>query len=256
MTAVSQAPPARPDPVAALAAHRFFIGTITPSGNTVVERVTLAVLADFPEVSPHFSRTSVHGSRDPFPDSYDFDSMLAAVRLLAHARPGVIVWNGSKGGSIDFALDHELCRRITAETGIRATTSTLALDEVFKSTGVRQYALVSPYDTNYQEKTIACFERAGYRCTAEAHSGLTDNLSFASVSADAIAAMLREVARSEPEAIVTFCTNFPAAPVVPALETELGIPIYDSTVLPVWKALKLCDVDARRGRRWGRLFDL
>lgn len=242
--------------MAALAGHRFFVGTIAPSGNTVVERVTTAVLADFAEVSPHFSRTPVYGAIDPFPDSYDFDNMLAAARLLAHAKPDVIVWNGSKGGSLDFALDHELCRRITAATGVPATTSTLALDEVFKATGVRQYALVSPYDTKYQHKTIASFERVGYHCISEAHSGLTDNLSFASVPAEAIAAMLRDVARSQPQAIVTFCTNFLAAPVVPALEAELGIPIYDSAVLPVWKALKLCGVDTRRGRRWGRLFDL
>lgn len=253
MTAVAAAPW---DPVAALAAQRFFVGTITPSGNTVVERVTLAVLADFPEVSPHFSRTPVHGARDPFPGTYDFESMLAAARLLAHARPNVIVWNGSKGGSIDFGLDLDLCRRISAETGVPATTSTLALDEVLKATGVRRCALVSPYDSKYQEKTVAAFARAGYECVAEAHSGLADNLSFASVPADAIAAMLRDVARAKPEAIVTFCTNFLAAPVVPALEAELGIPIYDSTMLPVWKALKLCGVDTRRGRRWGRLFEL
>ena len=43
---------------------------------------------------------------------------------------------------------------------------------------------------------------------------------------------------------------------MPALEAELGIPIYDSTVLAVWKALRLCGVDTRRGRRWGRLFEL
>ncbi len=239
-----------------LVAHRVFVGTITPSGNTVVERVTLAVLRDFPEVSPHFSRTPVHGERDPFPDGYDFEGMLAAARLLGHAKPDVIVWNGSKGGSIDFGLDHELCRRIEAETGVRATTATLALDEVFRATGVRRYGLVTPYDTKYQQKTIASFERAGYQCAAEAHNGLTDNLSFAAVPPDEIAAMVREVARAKPDAIVAFCTNFPAAPIVPELEAELGIPIFDSTVLPVWKALKLCGVDVRRGRRWGRLFDL
>jgi maleate isomerase len=247
---------ARIDPRAALAAHRVFLGTITPSGNTVVERVTLAVLADFPEVSPHFSRTPVHGERDPFPNDYDLDGMLGAARLLSHARPDVILWNGSKGGSIDFAVDHDLVRRITAETGIRATTSTLALDEVFRSTGVKRYALVSPYDAKYQEKTIASFGRAGYECAAEAHSDLKDNLSFASVPPDAIAAMIREVAGSRPDAIVAWCTNFPAAPVVPALEAELGIPIYDSTLLPIWKGLRLCDVDTRAGRHWGRLFDL
>jgi maleate isomerase len=254
---VDRAPAAALDDVTgALAAHRVFIGTITPSGNTVVERVTLAVLRDFPEVSPHFSRTPVHGDRDPFPDGYDLDGMLGAARLLSHARPDVILWNGSKGGSIDFPVDQDLCRRITAETGIRATTSTLALDEVFKSTDVKRYALVSPYDTPYQEKTVASFERAGYRCAAEAHSGLQDNLSFASVRPEAIAGMVRDVARARPDAIVAWCTNFPAAPVVPALERELGIPIYDSAVLPVWKALRLCDLDTRPGRRWGRLFEL
>jgi maleate isomerase len=253
---VDQPTSAPGDVSSTLAGARVFVGTITPSGNTVVERVTLAVLRDFPEVSPHFSRTPVHGERDPFPDGYDLDGMLGAARLLAHARPDVIVWNGSKGGSIDFGVDRDLVRRITAETGIRATTSTLALDEAFKATGVKRYALVSPYDAPYQQKTIASFGRAGYECAAEAHSGLKDNLSFASIPADAIAAMVRDVARSKPDAIVAWCTNFPAAPVVPPLERELKIPIYDSTLLPIWKALRLCDVDTRPGRRWGRLFDL
>ena len=232
------------------------IATITPSGNTVVERVTLAILADFPEVSPHFSRTPVHGDRDPFPQSYDFDSMLAAARLLAHALPNVIVWNGSKAGSIDFALDHALCSRITEQTGIAATTSILALDELLKSAGVVRIALVSPYDTAYQQKSVACFGRAGYECLSEAHSGLSDNLSFATVSTQEIATMLREVAKSKPAAIVTLCTNFLAAPVIPALEAELGIPIYDTTVLAIWKALKLCGIEPQRGRHWGRLFEL
>ena len=216
--------------------------------------MTLAVLADFPEVSPHFSRVAVHGERDPFPDGYDLDGMLGTARLLAHARPDVIVWNGSKGGSIDFPVDHDLVRRITAETGVRATTPTLALDEVLRSTAVKRYGLVSPHVAAYQRKTIASFERAGYACAAEAHSGLADNLSFAAVSPETIAGMVREVARSRPEAIVTWCTNFLAAPVVPALEAELGIPIYDSTLLPIWHALKLCGVAPRRGHRWGRLF--
>ena len=40
------------------------------------------------------------------------------------------------------------------------------------------------------------------------------------------------------------------------MEAELGIPIYDSTVLPVWKSLKMAGLDTRRGRAWGRLFEL
>ncbi|MCX7154076.1 MAG: Asp/Glu/hydantoin racemase [Proteobacteria bacterium] len=239
----------------ALAAHRIFIGTITPSGNTIVERVTLAVLRDFPEVSAHFSRTPVFGDRDAFPDSYDFEGMLAAARLLAHASPDVLVWNGSKGGSVDFALDHELVARIKDATGLACTTSVLALDEVLKAAGVRRFALVSPYDAIYQQKVIKTFARAGYDCVAEAHSDLRDNLSFAKVPAADIATMLRKVAAAKPEVIVTFCTNFPAATVVADMEAELGLPIFDSTLLPIWKGLKMAGVDTRRGRVWGSLFE-
>jgi maleate isomerase len=243
-------------PRAYFESHKRFLGMITPSGNTVAERVTLGILREFPEVSAHFSRTPVFGTSDPLPDAYDFEGMLAAARLLAHAAPDVLLWNGSKGGSIDFALDRDFVARIKTETGIDCTTSTLALDEVLKATGVRRYALVSPYDAAYQQKIIKTFAREGYECVAEAHSDLRDNLSFARVPAADIAAMLRKVAQAKPQAIVTFCTNFPAGPVVPEMEAELGLPIYDSTILPVWKALRIAGVDTARGRAWGRLFAL
>ena len=240
----------------ALASHRIFIGTITPSGNTIVERITQAILRAFPEVSTHFSRTPVFGSVDPFPEGYDSVGMLAAARLLAHAAPDVLVWNGSKGGSIDFELDRDFVAAVKAETGIACTTSTLALDEVLKKTGVTRYALVSPYDAAYQDKIIKTFAREGYECVASAYSDLHDNMSFARVAAADIATMLRTVAAAKPQAIVTFCTNFPAGIVVADMEAQLGIPIYDSTVLPVWKALKMAGLDTRRGRAWGGLFDL
>lgn len=234
---------------------RATIASITPSGNTVVERVTAAILASFPEVSAHFSRTPVHGDHDPFPDGYDLEGMLGAAALLGHIHPSVIVWNGSKAGAIDFALDHDLVRRITALTGVPATTSILALDEILRADGVRRFGLVSPYDRKYQDRIVRAFAAAGYECVGASCAGLSDNLSFAAVEPARIAAMAREVAAAKPAVIVTFCTNFMAAPVVPAIEAEHGVPVYDSTVLPVWKALRMCGLDTQRARPWGRLFE-
>src|SRR5437868_1807 len=102
------------------------IGMITPSANVVVERVTHAILAEFPEVSGHFSRTPVFGSSDNYKDDYDWDGMVGAAKLLAHARLDVICWNGSKGVGLGFDAEYRLCDRITRETGIAATTSVLA----------------------------------------------------------------------------------------------------------------------------------
>jgi hypothetical protein len=86
---------------------------------------------------------------------------------------------------------------------------------------------------------------------SHAHAGLSDNLSYASVPAEQIAVMARQVARARPQAIVCLCTNFPAAIMAAPMEAELGLPVYDSTALGVWHALRLCGVDAAPPRRSG-----
>ena len=230
------------------------IGTITPSGNIVVERVTAAILADFPEVSGHFSRTPVFGSSSSYSNTYDWDSMLTAARLLAHAHLDVICWNGSKGVSLGFDAENELCDRVTAETGIKATTSVRALDGVLRASGAKTIGLVSPHDDAYQAKVVAEFDKRGYRVVAEGHSGFTDNFSYCTVPDADIVEMIRKVAASKPDAIVTFCTNFPAAHLVAPMEEETGIPIYDTTSIGVWDSLRCAGVETARGARWGSLF--
>jgi maleate isomerase len=243
-----------PSPREQFAAPAHFVGWITPSANTVVERVTLGILREFPQVSAHFSRTSVVGAVDPFPLTYDFDDMLRCAALLADAHLDVVAWNGSKGGSLDFKLDHELVERIEAATGARSMTSTLAIDRVFREDGVKRFALCCPYVESYRDRIVATFAREGYDCAAAVTAGLEDNYSFSQIPADRIAGMLREVAKSKPQAIVTFCTNFPAAPIVGEMEHELGIPIYDTVTMGVWGALKRAGIDTQAGSDWGRVF--
>ena len=237
------------------AGQRHFVGTITPSGNTVVERVTLGIVRELPAVSVHFSRTPVFGSSDPSPDAYATEGLLAAARLLAHAAPDVLVWNGSKGAGIGFEHDRELVKALHAETGIRATTSILGLVDLLAARGFRRLGIITPYSTASQGKTLDCLAREGFECVAEAHAGLSDNLSYASVPAEQIATMARAVAKSRPQAIVCLCTNFPAAIMAAPLEAELDLPIYDSTALGVWHALRLCGVDTSAAAPlWGSLF--
>lgn len=236
-------------------AQRVFIGTITPSGNTVVERVTLSIAREFPEVSMHFSRTPMFGARDPNPDGYGMEGVLGAARLLAHAKPQVLVWNGSKGAGIGFHHDTTLAEAVTAETGIQTTTSVLGLAHVLAARGIRRLGLITPYNIEGQQKTLACLKKEGFEVVAHAYADYADNLSYASVPLDKIAAMGREVARAKPQAILASCTNFPAAVMAAPLEAELGIPVYDTTALGVWHALRLAGVDTTPAvARWGSLF--
>ena len=244
------------DAATAYARQHAFIGTITPSGNTVVERVTLGIVRDLPEVSAHFSRTPVFGSSDPSPDGYAAEGFLAAARLLAHAAPNVLVWNGSKGAGIGFDHDRALVDAIRRETGIPTTTSVLGLEHLLRRRSLTRVAVVTPYSDEGQRKTIACLAREGLACVAEAHAGLADNLSYASVPLEQIAAMVRSVAAARPQAVLCLCTNFPAAVVAAPLEAELGLPVWDTTALGAWHALRLAGVDTRPAvARWGSLFE-
>jgi maleate isomerase len=242
------------NPLAWYRSQRHGIGTITPSGNVVVERITTAILADFPTVSGHYSRVEVVGATDAYQDDYDWPGMMRAAELLGHAEPGVICWNGSKGGSIGFDRDRILCRRITEATGRPATTSTLAIESVFRTTGVLRFGMVTPFSDSYANRIPPHFTQEGFTCVAGANAGYNDNLSYCRVPDADIASMIRTVASHRPDAIILYCTNFPGAPVVAAMEAETGIPIYDSTSVCVWQCLRLLGQETSAGARWGSLF--
>lgn len=236
---------------------RTGIGLITPSANVVVEEVAIALAGSFPEVSVHFSRIAVAGSVDPNPDGYDLDAMLAAASLLADARPAAIVWAGSKGASVGLDRDRELCARIEQRCSIPATTPTLALAALVAATGRRRIGLVSPYTASYQDRLVAGLSRMGLTCTAERHSGLADNLSYADVGAADIRAMARAVAASGPEMVLAWCTNLAAATLAKEIEDELGLPFVDATALGLFEALRLAGVDtAPAAADWGGPFAL
>ncbi|ABF10755.1 maleate cis-trans isomerase family protein [Cupriavidus metallidurans] len=232
------------------------LGMLTPSSNTALEPITSAMVSGLPNVSAHFSRFTVTeiSLRDQALGQFDLEKILAAARLLADARVDVIAWNGTSSGWLGFDKDEALCRQITEATGIPATTSVLALNEILEKTGARRFGLATPYLHDVQERIVANYQRSGFDCSAERHLGLHVNYSFAEVDEDTVRKMVRELAAERPQAITTFCTNLHAAHLVEALEAENGIPVYDTIATVVWKSLRLAGVDTRALQGWGRLF--
>ncbi|CAG9186295.1 maleate cis-trans isomerase family protein [Cupriavidus pinatubonensis] len=235
---------------------RTLLGMLTPSSNTALEPITSAMVAGLPNVSAHFSRFTVTeiSLRDQALGQFDLDKIIAAARLLADARVDVIAWNGTSSGWLGFDKDEALCQQITEATGIPATTSVLALNEILEKSGARRFGLASPYLDDVQQRIVQNYADSGFDCTAERHLDLHVNYSFAEVEEDTIRTMVRELAKEKPQAITTFCTNLRAAPLVEALEAETGIPVYDTIATVVWKSLRLAGVDTRELRGWGRLF--
>lgn len=236
--------------------NRKLIGVLTPSSNTALEPLTSAMVNSLPGVSAHFSRFTVTeiSMREQSLGQFDDSKILEAARLLADAHVDVICWSGTSASWLGFEKDQALCARITETTGIPATTSVLALNELLAAQGARTLGLVSPYVEDVQRRIMANYAGLGIDCIAEQHLDLTVNFAFSEVSPDTLRRMLREVAKHRPEAITIMCTNLHGAQLVNEMEQELGIPIYDSVATVVWKALKTVNVASHPLSLWGRLF--
>ena len=236
---------------------RRFLGMLTPSSNTVLEPLTSAMLADLPEVTAHFGRFKVTeiSLGDRALGQFETAPMLEAASLLADARVHSICWNGTSAGWLGFEQDEVLCRQVTERTGVPACSSVLALKDIFEKTGVRRFGLVTPYLDDIQARIIETFAKAGFVAAAERHLNDPGNFSFSEVPEATIAEMCREVATaSDLDAITIFCTNLKGAAIVPELEKELGLPVYDTVATALWASLKTAGVNPARVRAWGRLF--
>lgn len=238
--------------------ERTLIGMLTPSSNTVLEPYTSALLHGLlPQVTAHFQRFTVReiSMSDDALAQFDPAPLLEAARLLNDARMNVIAWNGTSSSWLGFETDRRLCAAIEEATGVPATTSVLALNEVLERTDVGRLGLVTPYLDDIQSAIVANYRQAGHEVVSERHLNDRGNFSFSEYDETTLASMVREVAKSRPDAITILCTNLRGAGIVTELERELGIPIYDSVSVTVWKTLQMANIDPARVQGWGGLFE-
>lgn len=232
------------------------IGMLTPSSNTVLEPVTSAMLAGVAGISAHFSRfrvTEIALDRKALAQ-FDDSEILRAAELLAHAKVDVIAWNGTSASWLGIERDRALAERITAATGIRASTCILALMDILERIGATSQGLVSPYTDDVQARIVETFANIGIGCPAERHLGIRDNFSFGTVGEDSIGAMIREVAAAAPDAVTILCTNMNGARIAAELERAEGPLLLDSVAVTLWGCLAALGRPMHDFARWGRLF--
>jgi maleate isomerase len=232
------------------------LGVLTPSSNTALEPLTAAIVTALPNCSAHFARfrvTEIALSAQAL-GQFDDSHILAAAELLADAKVDAIGWSGTSSGWLGFDADRRLVERISARTGIAATTAVLALNELLARRGLTRLALVTPYTADVQQRIVDNYRGIGIEIVAERHLGIRVNHDFAGVAPATLRALMDEVAQARPQAITTFCTNLHAAPLAEAVEAELGIPLLDTVSTTVWGLLRTVAADPAQVRGWGRLF--
>lgn len=243
------------------------LGILVPSSNTNLEPLTCSILSSLPNVSVHFSRfpvTHIALSATAL-SQFDDTAILAAAKLLADAEVDVIGWSGTSSGWLGFEADEKLCQSIEQATGIKATTSVLALNHLLdiargEEGGKLAFGLVTPYLADVQAAVVSTYGKAGYEVGAESHLGKTVNVEFARVSEETLDGQVEEVVKQlgpGTKAISTFCTNLRAAQRAKHWEEKYeGLYVFDTVATVIWDMLRVVGVDGKAIVGWGKLFGM
>jgi maleate isomerase len=236
------------------AARRRKIGHITPSANTVLEPLTTLMSASVPEVSHHFTRIRVEAiTLEPRHTSqFNLDVMLGAACLLADAAVDAIMWNGTSGAWNGVGADIEMCARITEETGIPASTTTLAQFDAMRRWNMHRYGLAVPYAEDVTARMVEVYATAGIEAACVANAGESGAREMAFVSEETVIDLLRRADASDAECLMLVCTGVAGAQLVQRMEAELGKPIIDSVAVTLWKGLELVGLEPAIPN-WGKL---
>ncbi|MEV3858730.1 GAF domain-containing protein [Streptomyces sp. NPDC050095] len=218
------------------------VGMLTPSSNTCLEPVTYGLLQGSAALATaHFARVPVTRiALDTGSDAqFGREPMLAAARQLADAKVDVLVWNGTSGSWLGVERDRALADALTAETGIPATTSTLALLDACAAYGVTRLGLALPYTRDVADAIVTTYAKEGVDCVLAEPFGEDDNESFARIPAADVARQIEAAAADGVHAVAVVCTNVHGAFEADRLERALDVPVFDSVTATLWRALDL-----------------
>jgi maleate isomerase len=171
-----------------------------------------------------------------------------AAMELASAEVDVIVQAGTAIAFFrGFGHDAELTRRITATTGIKATTSLTAVVEALRVLGIEKPAIATSYIADIDARLVDVLEKSGFAVAAIKGMGIKRSIDMGRVEPAETYRLAKQVARSAlgADGILVSCGNLRSFEVIEPLETDTGLPVVTSNQAGLWQALRLVGVNER-----------
>jgi len=215
--------------------RRRKFGVLVPSSNITMEYELYKMSP--PGVSFHFSR---------IPQTEDTEEQLAVMidyipeksELLAHARVDAIAF-GCTSGSFVKGIDYDkrVIEAIKNSTGIMATTTTSAVVEALKITGLKRLSVGAPYLDSIMDKLKDFLEKNGFEVVKI--KGLNMVCGEGGLSLDATYNLIREIDAPDADGIFISCTDFKTVELLEILESDFGKKVISSNQATMWKLLRL-----------------
>lgn len=189
----------------------------------------------------------------------ELQGQVRCAQALAQAGAGFIITGGgpavAAGGP---GADAAMAKRLSDAAGVPCTTNLTAGVDALRALGAHRIAVASPFkpevnETYHSFLTAAGFEVGaidGIPCGSNREISQLDD--FASYRAGRKAAAAAMASGGPIEALYIPCGRWPAAKMIEALETDLGVPVVSSIQACIWVGLRgLCVGERVEG--YGRL---
>jgi maleate isomerase len=164
---------------------------------------------------------------------------------LASAEVDVILQAGTAIAFFrGFGHDRELSARISATTGIKATTSLTAVVDALRTLGITRPAVATSYLAEIDARLVEVLQQSKFKVAAIRGMGLKKSIDMGKVLPDATYALAKAVAQSAPDAdgILISCGNLRSFEAIEALEKDTGLPVVTSNQAGLWQALRMVGI--------------
>jgi maleate cis-trans isomerase len=162
----------------------------------------------------------------------------AEVDIILQAGTAIAFFRG-------FGHDQDLCRRISAATGIKATTSLTALVQALRILGIKAPAVVTSYQTDIDARLADVLEKSGFAIAGIRGMGLKRSVDMGKVMPDETERFARDVANATRDAdgILISCGNLRTFEAIEPLEKDFGLPVVTSNQAGLWQALRMAGIE-------------
>jgi maleate isomerase len=165
---------------------------------------------------------------------------------LASAEVDVILQAGTAIAFFrGFGHDQDLSGRITAATGIKATTSLTAVVQALRTLRISRPAIATSYLPDIDARLVEVLQQSGFAVAAIRGMGLKRSIDMGRVMPDETYRLACEVAHAATDAdgIFISCGNLRSFEAIERLETETGLPVVTSNQAGLWQTLRMAGID-------------